>query len=588
MDATMSKGKVSVPCMLLVAAAAGAASAAAGNGWERTPAVPAESELFEDRVLEPQYHFLVDGQHASLAGREFHQAYGEGSLMLWPAHPWIRLLPDRRWLADSAAYTFRASVGNEIGDPLLNELLGEDGSVNRTPYSAGSFTWSPTGDWSVNAALDQNDHVSYRTFPAREALVGPSRRDELAWIGGNLPPRSLAQLGGAMHRHGGLISVQANRGWWWTTSPVSGMPYAWKGWNADFHTRAGDDFDLSLVDQSWESAAPGSFQAARWRRTEMTLGFAGGSRGGWRWRLELGGQRRTLYADSSFPTFAEDTYPWRFRYRQGWSPEGFSWFRLENQGHFGARERMFSAQHLADFKETWGPHNLTQGLKGYYRTPFGSYREPTEILNADTTWTAVLDPAQHTRGLSGSLEYRFKGGRFQGSLSGHYASEWGVPVFRGAVVDTLHGLLIRSGVAEGSEHRLTNFGGRAQLGGALWKPAFWRLHGGLRGFEGADADAVELRPSPWWAGAGLGLDLPSRLQVEGLLHFVGPKELRGWGPDFDIPEHLEGNVALTQVLFDDRLKLSAAFLHAFGEEILEHPNGNPLLFRILVRAEGSF
>ena len=64
--------------------------------------------------------------------------------------------------------------------------------------------------------------------------------------------------------------------------------------------------------------------------------------------------------------------------------------------------------------------------------------------------------------------------------------------------------------------------------------------------------------------------------------------MRGWGPVFEVPDHLEGNLALNQVLFDDRLKLSASLLHAFGEEILEHPNGNPLIFRILVGMEGSF
>lgn len=568
---------------------AASAPAETPPSWERPPSLPAESELFQDRIGDPQYHFLLDGQHAFVSGREFYQALGEQNYFLWPANPWTRILPDRRWLEDSTEWSFRAQVGNEIGDPLLNELKGETPSVNRTPYTAGNLTFSPTGDWSVNAGLDQNDHFSYRTFPARLEIVGPERRDELSWIGGNLPPKSVAQMGAALLRHGGLMAGQANWGWWWTNSPVSGMPYAWEGFNADFHTRAGDDFDLSLVDQSWESSVPNTFQSSRWRRTELTLGFAGGGPGGWRWRMEFGGQRRVLYSDSAFLQFEEQTYPWRFRYRQNWTPDAKSFFRMENQGNFGARDRMFSGQHQSELRETWGSHQLSQALRLYYRSPFGSFLEPVEILNPDSTWTAVLDPAKHARGLSGGGEYRWKGKKFLASLSGYYAMEWGLPVFEGAVVDTLADrILIRSGVLKGSQHGNASFGGKLQLGGPVLKPAYWRLQGGLRGSDGTDRDSLEFRPSPWWLGAGLGLALPSDLRVDGQLHWMGPKEVRGWGPVFEVPTHLEGNLAFAQSFLQERLELWASLLHLFGEDTLDHPNGNPLVFRILVGAKGSF
>jgi hypothetical protein len=578
---------VLLPALLglpLLAAAGKAGSAP----WKEAPEIPAESDLLRDRVRDPQRHFLQDGQHAFVAGREFHQAFGDPQTFLWPLNPYQKILPDRRWLRDSAECTYSMKVGNEVGDPLFHELEADREWGNRTPLTAGALTWSPTGDWSLHAGLDQNDHFSFRTYPDRLALVGEKRREELSFIGGNLPPQSLAQAGGAWLQHGGIIAAQANRGWWWTNSPVSGMPYAWKGFNAEIYSRAGDDFDMSLVDQSWESAAPGSFQASRWRRTEVNLGFGGGGSGGWRWRLELGGQRRTLYSDSAFVRFQEDIFPWRFRYRQVWSPEAGSFLKLENQGFLGNRDRMFSAQHLLDLKETWGRHTLGQGLKGYYRHPFPSYREQTEILNADTTWTAMLDPATHARGLSGSGEYRYARDRFEASLSGHYAVEWGIPIFRGSVVDTLETLLIRSGTLVGSDHHYTNFGGELEAAGAIWGPAFWRFQAGLRGFEGAEADQVEYRPSPWWTALSLGADLPSDLRLEALVHWVGPKEVRGWGETYEVPSHLEGNTALVQRLFEDRLKLSASFLHAFGDAVQEHPNGNPLVFRIMVGVEGYF
>ena len=557
--------------------------------WEKPSVIPAESDLFQDRLADPQQHFLIDGQQAFLSGREFYQAMGENTSLLWPAHPFFRLLPDRRWLQDTSQIAFKALVGNEVGDPLLQEL-DQEGSTwsNHTPATLGSVTWSPTGDWSAHAALDQNDHFSQRTFLSRLALVGKERQEELSWIGGNLPPKSQIQLGAAFRRYGGIMAAQFNRGWWWTTSPVSGQSYAWEGFNADFHYRIGDDFDLSLVDQSWESPAPGSYQAARWRRTEITLGFSGSSPGGWVYRLELGGQRRALNADSSFVNFEENRYPWRFRYRQNWSPEGASPLKMETQGAFGLRERMISAQHATDIRWTWGKHQLGPTVKGYYRNPLSGYREPFEILTPDTAWSALLQPGRHARGWTGIGEYRFKQANFQVTLSGFHAMEWGVPVFRGSVVDTQEGVLIRSGVLEGSDHLFRTFGGKLQAGGSLGKPANWRMQGGWRGFEGSEADSLEFRPSPWWMGGGLGLTFPSDLRIEGMIHWMGPKEVRGWGPVFEVPSHFEGNAALVQSLFDDRLELSAGFLHAFGDDILEHPNGNPLRFRILAGAKGAF
>jgi hypothetical protein len=140
----------------------------------------------------------------------------------------------------------------------------------------------------------------------------------------------------------------------------------------------------------------------------------------------------------------------------------------------------------------------------------------------------------------------------------------------------------------GSDHHYSNYGGRADAAGSLWNPAFWRFEAGWRGFAGEEADRMEYRPSPWWAGLGLGVEFPSDLKVETLVHWVGPKEVRGWGEDFETPAHFESNAALVQSLFDERLELSASLLHAFGDAVQEHPNGNPLLFRIVVGVEGWF
>jgi hypothetical protein len=570
------------------AQASGAADAGKPAAWEKPPAFPAESQLFHDRLSNPHNHFLIDGEHAFVSGDEFHRLHAEAPYFLWPAHPWMRILPGRGWLRDTTAYAFSGLVGNEVGDPLLGELSEPGARGNRTPATLGGFTWSPTGEWGVHAGLDQNDHFSYRNFGARRALARVDRAEDLSWIGGNLPPRSQLQLGAALRRHGGLMAGQFNRGWWWTTSPVSGQSYAWEGFNADFLYRMGDDFDILLTDQSWETPVTGTFHSARWRRMEVNMGFSGASPGGWRWRLETGWVRRDLYADSAFPTFEENRYLSRFRYRRAWAPEGTLPLRLETQGFLAYQEKMFAAQQATDLRFNFGKHSLGPGVKAYWRNPLGSYRDPVEFLAADSGLPAVFEPAKHARGATGTGEYRYRRDSFLASLGGFYALEWGAPIFRGSVVDTVDDVLLRSGVLGGSDHHLATYGGTLEAGGAAGSPAWWRVRGGLRGRQGRDEGSVEYRPSPWWVGGGLGLALPSGLRLEGNVHYMGPKEVRGWGPVFRVPARPEGNAGAVQSFFEDRLEVTASLLHAFGDDMREHPNGNPMRFRILVGARGAF
>jgi hypothetical protein len=69
---------------------------------------------------------------------------------------------------------------------------------------------------------------------------------------------------------------------------------------------------------------------------------------------------------------------------------------------------------------------------------------------------------------------------------------------------------------------------------------------------------------------------------------VGPKEVRHWGPVFKVDSHLENHVSLSQTLFSEKLKLTVAALHAFGDDFREHPNGNPVRFRVAAGLDGTF
>lgn len=584
--------KAGVKAAVTAAVTAAAAVAEEPARWSRPWDLDAETEFSRDRQESPWNHFLLDGQQGFVSGREFYQASGEISPFLWPNHPFLRFGTDRAWQSDTNTLEVRALTGNEVGDALLQELPESNSRAedNRTPLTSGDVSWAPFQELRVHAGLDQNDHSSYRTYPFRLGLAGPDKRNELSWFGGNLPPKSQANLGATFERRGSRMALQANQGWWWTQSPASGFPYPWEGFNADFLYKPGADFELSLIEQRWDSPLDQLFYRAHWRRSELDMGITGTSRGGWFWRLDLGFQRREMVSDSLFKPFLEQTYPTRFRYRQVWSAPDSIPLQLVSSGSMGFRERVIHAQHTTEFRETWGTHQPRQILKGYWRHPMSGYRAPTEYFPGDSTWTAESHPGRQARGVSGEAEFREKRKAFEFGLAGTYAMEWEAPVFHLEGLDSSSlgdGYVFRRGAYRGSGHALRNAVVRLFAGGHLPAQGFWKAQAGWREFWGVNAGSMEFRPSRYWAGGGAGFKFPSDLRVEANAQYMGDKEVRGWGPVFTVPAHLENNLTVEQTLFDERMKVSLTALHAFGEEILEQPNGNPVRFRILAGVSGT-
>lgn len=542
--------------------------------WERPAGFPAESELLSDRLEEAQSHFLVDGVHAFVAGRDFYEAAGDLNPFLWPSHPFARLWPDRDWLDDSSDVAFALRGGG----PSTRALPG-----GAPAFSSVEAAWQALSELRLRAAFDANDLYADRQADARRARAeDPSGQ---AWLGDGFPAQTRAGAGAMWSHRGADIALQYDQGNWWTFSPASGMAYPWKGFNADFLYRMGRDVDISLRDQEWDAAEGPAFLAARWRRSDLNMGFTSEGPGGWVTRLELGYQRRALFSDSAFEPFEERTYPVRFRYLEAWSPVD-STFKLLTRGSIGYREQMFSVEHAEEFSETFGRHALSQFLRGYYREPVGHRPVPTEYFPGDSVGARV-EPGENARGAAAGAEYRFHGARMTLGAACDGGLEWALPVFRLQGLDTVDGLLRRTGAYTGSDYALANGSVRAFVSGAAGKRGTWRLHGGARAFFGHDAEVMEFLPSPWWAGGETGWKLPFGLRALANATWLGPKEVRGWGDVFRVRAHWEGNVALEQAV-GDRLKVSASFLQIFADDVREHPNGSPVGFRTMLRTEGSF
>ena len=552
---------------------AGAAEAPAA--WEKRLDLPLETGFLRDRLEEPQNHFLLNGQEGFISGREFYQASGESSPFLWASQPFLHYGTDRSWQNDSSQVTVRAQGANEV--------TGESAS----PYVFGDVGWEVLEGFRLHGGVEQNGLYSQKTLASRQSQAPQDRDQRLALFGSDLPILSQANVGGSFERRGATMAAQYNQGTWWTTSPVSGVAYPWEGFNADLVYKAGEDFDLSLVEQQWDSPSPYRFNKSHWRRSEINMSFLGASEGAWLWRFDIGYQRRAMSSQGAFREFEEKTYPFRFRYRQDWAAPDSVPFKMLSQGSLGYRDGMFQAQHSSEFREPAGTHQPMQFLRGYYRHPFKGYVIPTEQLTPDSAFIAESHPGLDARGWVGGAEYREVRKRFLMGVNTDYAMEWELPVFDLGQLDTLDGIVRRQGSYQSRDNLLENAGAKAFASGGFSEKGAWRAQAGVRRFWGRNADRIEYLPSPWWIGAGTGWTLPGKTQVDAQITFMGPKEVRGWGPVFKVPEHWENHLSLVQPLFSDRLKLSLAGIHAFGENIQEHPNGNPMRFRILAGIEGT-
>jgi hypothetical protein len=565
-----------LPGLLCVGASLFAADAP--PAWEKGGGVPAETAFLLDRIREPWNHFLLNGEEGFVSGSEFYRNDGEADPFLWPEQPFRRFGTDAGWETDTAAAAFSATGSNAPGE-------------GASPYAQAEAAFSPLEGLRLHASLDQNALYSQATFPARAYAAGPGNAKDWAWFGGDAPLRSQASLGAALSRRGATLGAQANRGWWWTTSPVTGRPYPWEGFNFDLLYRAGEDFVLTLVEQRWDSPSPFPFDKAHWRRSEVALGFLGASERAWTWRLDVGFEQRDLSSRGAFRGFEEKTYPFRFRYRQDWQAPDSLPFRMVSNGSFGYREGAFRAAHRTELREFSGPHRPMQYLKAYYRYAFKGAIHPTEYLSADSQAVGNLVPGEQNRGFAAGAAYREVRKHFLVGLGGDYAMEWELPLFQGSVFDTIAGLAVRQGGYRGSDSWAANASGRLFASGDLGASGAWRAEAGLRKFGGPDAGDIEFVPSPWWASAGAGYGFKNKAgktRLDFQLAYVGPKEVRHWGPLFEIESHPENDISLSQTLFSERIKLTVAALHAFGADFREQPNGNPVRFRLAAGVDGTF
>jgi hypothetical protein len=113
----------------------------------------------------------------------------------------------------------------------------------------------------------------------------------------------------------------------------------------------------------------------------------------------------------------------------------------------------------------------------------------------------------------------------------------------------------------------------------------------LRYFMGENTTKLDYLPSLIVCGLSLKKKVRTQLFFNGLTYFVSEKEVRHWRNKdriFRISAHWEHGFSLVQSFWNNALKFHFTALNAFGEDLLEHPNGSALRFRIMMGAEAQF
>lgn len=126
-----------------------------------------------------------------------------GSLFLGRQTPALSMTP---WNSSNAI-----SIGNEVGDPLYQELRKSQPGANRTPsillHGTQSFRWKSLGDLQakIDLGFEQVDHMSSQSSSEKFIRLGHNRVDHKktldspenahAWFGENLPTSSMMYVG---------------------------------------------------------------------------------------------------------------------------------------------------------------------------------------------------------------------------------------------------------------------------------------------------------------------------------------------------------------------------------------------------------
>ncbi len=547
-----------------------------GRAWGLAPdSLPslletsAESPAIADRLHHPWNQFLLNGQTSFSAGDLFYAEQRFSSrerFSLMPEFPILPVFPEN----DSAFASAGANTGNEIN---------REGIVDQTPFTRGFIRSHLTSASRIAWEGEEDDLLSSRTFPRRDSILGNRAASELAYLGDSLPPLSLWRAGAELQQRGGALRVGHARGFVWAPSLLTGENYPMKAQGTEMRVGLDEDLGMRFRYYSYDGMSAQPRDAPKATFSEVGLAVKGGS-DPWIWKFEWGYRKRVIEKGSLWAPLDRASYPWAFHGGREWKGEDIPW-KIRMRAGLEYDESALLSRGVVEAEEPLKKNVFSQSLRIYHRHPFDDSAFIAEARPGDLSPTVFYRVPPNGRGAALSLGYDFRDSSWEAGCGGFGSLEWEIPIFEGSaeIPGGASYWNSRRGVYRGADDVLGRGGASLHAEAKAGGHVRIRAEAGWQEFYGEEEAALEFSPAPYFGETEARCQFAHGFRAEARLQGMGAKEYRGYGISLRVPPHFENHLGLEQS-FGARLKLRMALFHAFGDEILEHPLGNPLRFRV--------
>lgn len=577
--------------------------------------LPAEKSLASQiRQAHPEQSLVWDGEQTVYIHFPGENLYPWDPDLLWPSNSGYPNIPHN--FSPSTQWQFHALGGNEVGDAHLQELAYPDNSFkeNHTPYLDLQVS-NQNQNFSWATGFLQNDHSSFQKMDYRlnrlgQKTIGESIKERDAYFGGNYPPRSTLYMASAIRTHSVQASGQIFHGYLWTPSLLTGQEYPWAGgqgkfdfqhkyWGSTAFFNAWSSLSIADPNATWndkniELWIGNTKYAPKLTHTNPPINTEYNATAGL-WDRSIRNSTVLMTNESHLYTQASIVQPIIASSRfHNWSAIS-GMYRLNTWGGVFSNHTLYTPRpNLNNYLSL----SLQRGDGGFHLVSI------TETNASDTAQKSVWLPNHDL--LSGlihtKIDHTNPWGKF--SLTGSFGIEDNNQHLQTDSIYTSSNALLRNAHIKKTRGIITGL----QRTVAYQLPIKNKLSATvLLGWQNSWAtqnSQITEKPSTYWLSMEFSKTTPTHLAIKSVISCYSARQISGWGnstfdaspnslnTEYDTPFRIAPsftwNLSLRQVLFNNHLSLHYTGLHLFNDEVVEHPAGNPLRFRILIGLDAIF
>ena len=452
--------------------------------------------------------------------------------------------------------------GNEVGDPLLQELNGVQASHNRTPFMNLTLSNNRYDENYFFGAFEQSDHFSANHLGHVNRILAHYNLSPLAgdyaWFGENIPSHSSLVAGTSLRGEYWDVGYSYRQGWLWTMDQYGAlMP---------------NQFTLNQMMGGWHDYR----FLVKWFRNDD-------------FGIEKGKQdivQKTIYV--------EDFLFWIIRGDMGvdfeYSSESSVW-QAENGVLVFLKHRYYGNSMTLDWRgvKYWGNSSFeirdTLEWQAYLsgKRPIlkvTSLIQNRHQLKAEAQSKGQSNDLNFQHGLEAGVRYTDFDDKLDVSLTQLTWININPIVFQTDSMGQQFGLIRRYG-----EHKQLKkaFAGQKIIGKFAYsqnKNLDYGIYLSYQKLWVGGKESIEMS-MPTWAHSIFGKYLtPSDLLVELSLKYRSSMKQYQWGETLLIPESWEWNIGLKQKFFSEKLDLHLSLLNVVSRDDAQFVNGNADRFRM--------